>query len=282
MERVEPGALDGLTIGITAERRAEEQANLFHSRGAATLLGPTISISTGGRDERLREVTLALIQHPPDYLLASTGFGMRTWLDAAEAWGLRDRLLTALSHARVANRGVKAASANTAVGLQQWWRAPNERFDELVDAVLAEPLGGTRVVLQLHGTALPAATARLTAAGATVLEVDAYAARIPADPGPALALIDAACAGRLAAVTFTTAPAVHNLFALATGDGREQDLRRSLNGPVIAACVGPVCAEGALDEGVEHPLVPERARLVPLVQALTDRLADATGNRPVG
>lgn len=272
-----PAALEGLTIGITAERRAEEQAGLFHSRGAATLHGPTISISPRGADEGLRATTLEVIERPPDYLLASTGYGMRTWLDTAETWGLRDRLLAALANARVANRGAKAASANAAAGLRQWWRAPNERFDELVEAVLGEPLEGSRVVLQLHGTALPAATGRLTAAGATVLEVDAYAASLPDDPGPALALADAACAGRLAAVTFTTAPAVHNLFVLASRAGRDDELRRAFNGPVLAACVGPVCAEGARDEGVQSPLVPARSRLVPLVQALTDRLAGPPG-----
>ena len=34
-----------------------------------------------------------MIARPPDFLLASTGFGMRTWLAAADSWGLRDALL---------------------------------------------------------------------------------------------------------------------------------------------------------------------------------------------
>ncbi|MGQ0521792.1 MAG: uroporphyrinogen-III synthase [Actinomycetota bacterium] len=269
---VDTGALAGLTIGITAERRAEEQARLFRTRGAATLHGPTLAISSRGADEELRRTTLELIRHPPHYLLASTGYGMRTWVEAAAGWGLREALLGALASSRVANRGAKAASANGAFGLAQWWRAPHERFDELVDAVLAQPLAGTLVVLQLHGTALPGATARLQEAGATVVAVDAYRASLPDDPGPARALIEAACAGDLAAVTFTTAPAVHNLFTLAEGVGRAGDLRRALNGPVVAACVGPVCATGAVDEGVTDPLVPPTSRLVPLVHALTRRL----------
>ena len=92
------------------------------------------------------------------------------------------------------------------------------------------------------------------------------------DPGPASTLIDAACSGDLAAVTFTTAPAVHNLFVLADAEGRADELRDALNGPVVAACVGPVCAEGAMEEGVTAPLVPPRSRLVPLIQTLTEHL----------
>ncbi|MBW3611497.1 MAG: uroporphyrinogen-III synthase, partial [Actinobacteria bacterium] len=265
---MESGPLDGLTVGITAERRAEEQARLFHTRGAGTLHGPTMSISSLADDESLRAVTEDVIRRPPGFLVSSTGFGMRTWFDAAERWGLRAPLLEALARARVANRGAKVASVNTAAGLAQWWRAPNERFEELVARVLAEPVEGARVVLQLHGAALPDAVAALEAANAEVLVADAYRASLPPDPTPAIALVDATCARRLAAVTFTTAPALHNLFVLARRAGRADQLRQAFNHGVVAACVGPVCAEGAREEGITDPLVPERARLVPMVQAL--------------
>lgn len=200
---------------------------------------------------------------------------MRTWLAAAETWGLREALLAALGPARVANRGAKAASVNQAVGLAEWHRAPHERLDELVDRLLVEPLAGRRVVLQLHGVADPAAVASLEAAGAEVVEIDAYRLSLPEDRAPAHELIRAACAEELAAVTFVTAPAIHNLLALATEIGLEGPLRRALNGPVVVACVGPVCAQGALDEGLLTPLVPPRPRLVPMVQTLTDHLHQA-------
>lgn len=266
------GPLRGLTIGITAERRASEQADLFHRRGADTVHGPTLRIESAPDDEALRAATFEIIDQPPDYLLASTGFGMRTWLSAADGWGARAQLMEALGQSKVANRGAKAASANTAAGLTEWYRAPDERFDELVDRLLEEPLEGRRVVLQLHGCPMPDAVSRLEAAGAEVVEVDAYSSGLPADTAPAEALIDAACGHRLAAITFTTAPAVHNLFAIANRGGRADELRQSLNGPVVAGCVGPVCAEGAMEEGITSPVVPERARLVPLVDAVTTHL----------
>ena len=150
---------------------------------------------------------------------------MRTWLAAAESWGMRQALVAALSQARVANRGAKAASANTAAGLTEWWRAPQERLDELVGRVSREPLAGRRVVLQVHGVAAPDAVARLADAGAEVIEVDAYRLSLPADPAPAEEIIRAACAGQLAAVTFVMAPAVHNLFLMARQIGLRSELR---------------------------------------------------------
>ena len=276
MGAVDEAPLTGLTIGITAERRAEEQASMLRARGARTLWGPTLRVFTIADDEELRAATEDVVRRPPDFVLASTGFGMRTWLSAAEAWGRRAELVEALARAKVLNRGAKAASANTAAGIPEWWRAPDERFDELLDRVLAEPLAGARVVVQVHGMPAPRAVARLTGAGADVTVVDGYRASLPSDTGPASALIDAACSGDLAAVTFTTAPAVHNLFVLADAEGRADELRAALNGPVVAACVGPVCAEGATEEGVESPLVPPRSRLVPLIQTLTEHLGART------
>lgn len=268
--------LAGHVVGITAERRAEEQAALLRARGAQTLHGPVLRIFSVGDDEALREATKAVIDQPPDYLLASTGFGMRTWFSAAEGWGVQEDLLGSLRHAQVFNRGAKAASANTAAGLAETWRAPNERFEEVVQRLLAEPVAGTTVVVQLHGAAAPGAVARLRDAGARVVEIDAYRESLPANRSPAYTLIDAVCSATLSAVTFTTAPAVHNLFTLAGDIGRAGELRAAFEDGVVAACVGPVCAEGALEEGITAPLVPPRARLVPLIQALTERLAAAT------
>jgi uroporphyrinogen-III synthase len=268
------GPLEGMTIGVTAERRAAQQADLLEKRGARIVHGPALRVFSVDSDEVLRAATADVVRRPPDFLLASTGFGMRAWFDAAQSWGARDALLAALQHANVANRGSKAASATAAVGLAEWFRAPHERLGELVERVLAEPLERRRVVLQLHGLAEPDAMARLTSAGADVVGIDAYRLSLPDDTTPAEDLVRAACAGELAAVTFVTATAVHNLFAVAAKIGLDTQLRDALNGPVVAACVGPVCAEGAIEEGVIAPLAPSRARLVPMVQTLTDYLAE--------
>src|SRR5260370_41885351 len=95
----------GGAIGITAERRAEEQAKMLASRGASVLHGASLRISSVLDDATLRDATGAVIASPPDYLLASTGFGIRTWLQAADGWSCRDPLVGALAGARAADRG---------------------------------------------------------------------------------------------------------------------------------------------------------------------------------
>ena len=82
------GPLDGFVIGVTADRRASEQGELLRRRGAEVLHGPSIATAYLSCDEELRAVTLRLIDDPPQYLAATTGIGIRAWLEAAQTWGL--------------------------------------------------------------------------------------------------------------------------------------------------------------------------------------------------
>src|SRR5438105_680308 len=129
--------LAGRTVGITADRRWREQADLFVKRGATILHGPTMRTVDLSHDEPLHRVTDALIAQPPDYGVVTTGMGFRMWLEAATVWGLDLELLAALSRGTVIARGAKSASAATAAGLDVAWRAPRETLEEIVDHLSA-------------------------------------------------------------------------------------------------------------------------------------------------
>jgi len=261
--------LDGYVIGITADRRWEEQAELLTRRGASVLHGPTMTTLYLASDHDLRQATLALLERPPDYLVAPTGIGIRAWLETASAWGLGDRLLAALADTLVIARGPKAAAAAQAGGLEVWAKSATERMDALVSVLLSEPLSGRVVAVQEYGMPNPELRVALTDAGAEVVEVPVYRWRLPDDPAPAQRLVEATLEGRVDAITFTSAPAVHNLFAIAAETGTDDALRRACNDGVVAACVGPVCAGGAREEGIEVPLVPAVGRLGLLVRVLS-------------
>lgn len=118
----------------------------------------------------------------------------------------------------------------------------------------------------------PELTAALTEVGADVVSVPVYRWRMPDDDGPARRLVEAACSGKLDAVTFTSAPAVHNLFVIAGRMGAADELRQAFNDNVVAGCVGPVCGAAAREQGIDAPLQPEVGRLGLLVRALSDHV----------
>lgn len=266
--------LTGRVVGVTADRRGDDQVVMFERLGAEVVLGPTISTVRIPDPDTLRRRTEEIVADPPDYLIANTGIGMRTWFAAADEWGAGDGLRAALGRTRLACRGPKASAALSSAGLTAWWRSPGEQLGELIDHLIDEDLTGTRVALQLHGDDGAEYVARLRSAGASVTTVPVYEWRPPADPAPARHLIDRICAGGVDAVTFTAGPQVRSLLDLAGNDGRRAELVAALEtGKTVVGCIGPVCAGVAADLGITRTVVPESWRLGSLVKAVAAELS---------
>jgi len=269
--------LQGFTVGITADRRWDEQASLFERRGAAVLHGPTIRTLPLGSEAPLREATELVIARPPDVLIANTGLGIRSWFGAAESWDIGPQLLSALRTTKIYARGPKASGAVHSLGLEVEARARSERLSEAVDLALPDLRPGVTVVLQVDGSGDSPEISRLRATGADIVIVPVYEWRMPEDDRPAIRLARAIVAGRVHAVTFTTGPAIRNWMAMAAEHDLDEDLRLALtDGRTVVGCVGPVCADVAEKMGVasEHMVVPAAFRLGPLVRAVADRLAE--------
>lgn len=269
------GELSGIAIGVTAERRAGDFIEALERHGADVRHAPTITIVPLDADPELRRGTEAVLAAPVGYTVVTTGAGFRGWLDAADGWGLRDRLVTALGASRIYARGPKAVGAVRGAGLRESYSAASETNAELFGALAAEPgLRGARVAVQLHGTQLPDHTDPLESAGATLVPVQPYRWFSPPDVTPVHALIDAAIAGELGALAFTSAPAAANLLTLARSYGRYDELVAAMRGPLLCACVGPVTAAPLEEAGVKT-LQPDRQRLGALVKLLVTELGGA-------
>lgn len=267
--------LSGFTVGITADRRWDEQAALFERRGATVMHGPSIRTLPLRSDQPLLDATTRIIERPPDMVIANTGLGVRSWFGAADSWGLGPQLHRALAASRIIARGPKASGAVHSLGLEVEARADNERLSEAIDLVLARITPGGTVAVQLDGSGTAPDVARLDAAGVTVIAVPVYEWTMPDDDRPALKLIRALIAGRVHAVTFTTGPSVRNFVAIAAEHDLDQALTDTLRDPrLVVGCVGPVCAEKAAALGLprEQLVVPTAYRLGPMVRAVADEL----------
>jgi len=270
--RVASARLDGFAVGVTADRRWEEQAELLSRRGITVVHGPAIRTLPLVSDPALLAVTEELVATPPDVLVANTAIGVRAWLSEAESHGRGDALVDALRHARIVARGPKAAGAIHAAGLEVAWRAPTETLDELRNLLLVEGVSGARVAFQRDGGEVSDVADDLRAAGAEVVEIPVYRWQLPTDVRPALRLTEAAIEERVHAVTFTSGPAVRNLLAIAAAEGLDGPLRAAFAGPVAAVCVGPVCAATARRNGIGRTVTPPRSRVGPMIRSLGENL----------
>jgi uroporphyrinogen-III synthase len=266
--------LAGRTIAVTAERRSEEQIRLFEKRGAAVVHAPTMHTVDLTGDRELRTRTQAVIDEPPDWTIATTGFGMRLWFEAAAEWGLDEALGAALGRSQVVARGPKARSACRQRGLDVVWQAPAESMPEVVAWLGAqEGIGDASVVVQLFDPEDHPSTDELRHLAGAVAAVPIYRWKHPEDPGPAIALAGRIADGTVDAVTFTSQPAVRFLLDLAGQAGLADAVVRSFNdGSVLPVCVGPVCAEAGQQAGITTMVWPEPFRLAPMVRLTEEAL----------
>ncbi|MFV0307649.1 MAG: uroporphyrinogen-III synthase [Desertimonas sp.] len=269
MSTTAPRPLHGYTVGVTGHRRWEEQAELLARRGAQVLHGPVMETSLLGDVDTTLRATDHVLAAPVDVTILTTGIGVRSWFAAAESVGLDGALRDRLNMSRILARGPKALHAARAVGLEVGWSASSETVEEVL-AEVAGSVAGRRVVVQRDGGA-PIVAGAISAAGATdVVDVAIYEWHLPIDARPAQRLLDAAAHGDVDALTFTSSYAVGNAFAISDDTAVLVD---ALNGPVLAAAVGPVTAGALRDHGVHHVVEPNTARLGAMVHVLTRTLA---------
>jgi uroporphyrinogen-III synthase len=268
-ERMGEGVLTGFTVAVTAERRRDEMSALLTRRGARVVTASTISIVPLADDEALHAATAACIGLQPDLVVATTGFGFRGWLEAAEGWGVGDHLRDTLGKARLIARGPKPCGAIRAAGLTEEWAARTESTDEILERLLAEGIAGHRIVVQEHGEPQTEFVAALRAAGAAVVEVPVYRWVPPVDAAPVRRLVEQIGAGQIDAVAFTSAPAVKSFLTLA--GAAETSVLDQFRAGTMAACVGPVTAAPLTARDVPV-LMPERFRLGALIRLIADEL----------
>jgi uroporphyrinogen-III synthase len=258
--------MSGFVVGVTADRRAEEQIAMLERRGASVVHGPAIRTHPVTVDGPFADAVDDLIARPPDVTILSTGIGVRGVVEAAEVLGRAEDLLAALGTSRVLARGPKAHGAAVTVGLTVEWSTPRGVSTEIVERLAATGLAGSRIGLQLDG-----------ARWADFVPIPVYRWSLPDDTGPALRLAQAVADRRVDAVTFTARPQVESLCEITETAGLLDGMRRGFEQGVAAVCVGPVCARAAQEAGFGEPVVPVRPRLGSMVMAA----AEALGRRTV-
>ncbi|WP_084258359.1 uroporphyrinogen-III synthase, partial [Saccharomonospora iraqiensis] len=246
---------------------------LFVRRGATVRHGPAIRIVPLADDTELRRATTALLDAPVDVVVATTGIGLRGWIEAAESWGLGRALLETLAATTVLTRGPKVTGAVRAAGLCESYAPDSARTADLLRHLLDRGVAGVRIAVQLHGRPQRDFVDTLRRSGAEVLEIPVYRGVGPADPGPLDRLLDGVLDGTVDALTFTSAPAAAGTLERAHRTGRHAALVEELTRRVVVGCVGPIAAAPLEEAGV--PTVrPDSARIGALAHTVAGVLRD--------
>lgn len=259
-------------IGLLEARRSAELAALFERVGASVLRAPCLREAPAGDEGELS----AVLAGPVDLYVFQTGVGADALFALAARCGREEELTSSVDAATVLARGPKPLAALLRRGCRVALRTREPHTTaEIIEVLQAEVLAGRRVAVQHHGGPNVELVDHLGGRGAEVLEMVTYRWELPDDRGPVLELLRELEAGRIDALAFSSAAQVHNLFLLAGEAGVAERLPGWLAERTVTAAIGPSCARALTEHGAAAAVVPPRPKMVPLVEAVRDRLARA-------
>jgi uroporphyrinogen-III synthase len=271
--------VDGLRVGITADRKGAELQEALVRRGAVVTWGPTLRIVPPEFDDLIRTETDALLAARPAYVVVSTATGLAAWLRAIDD-RRRAAVLEMLRHTTLIARGAKAAGGVRSIGLTAAFVSPRETMDDVADWLMANAPARAVVGMQVHGGETVGSLDALRRGGMSIHTVAPYRWALPEDIVPAERLVGAIAEAEIDVLACTSAPAVRHLFLVAAQMRRADDVRDALRAGVAAAAIGSITARAFELEGVPVAVMPTRARsgdFVRAVAAWAERPDPSTG-----
>jgi uroporphyrinogen-III synthase len=204
-----------------------------------------------------------------------TGGGAALLFQEASLLGRADEAAAALRGTIVACRGPKPVAVLREHGVPVHVSAAEPyTTKELIHALSGVDLQGKAVAIvgdRRPGLAAPdPLTDALTSRGARIEALSLYEWVMPDDVQPLKTLVLELIAGRVNAIAFTNRIQSRHLFQVAAEMGVASRLADALNGDVLVAAVGPVCAEALQSAGVAPDVIPARAKMDAMIAALAE------------
>jgi uroporphyrinogen III methyltransferase/synthase len=257
--------LFGKRIVVT---RAREQASDFSSRlsalGAACIEFPTIEVTPPPSWDALDGAVRSLESY--EWLLFTSVNGVKFFFRRLEALGRDVRDLKGI---KIGAIGPKTAESLEAKGIGIDLVPPEYRAEAVVEALGDRVPEGCRMLLPRAAQARDVLPRELKRMGAEVNVVEAYRTVKPeADKGRVQAMFEN---GEIHMVTFTSSSTVKN-FVDMFEPNREALLRWMEK--VAVACIGPVTAQSAENEGLNVSLVAPEYTTASLTEAIVNYFAN--------
>jgi uroporphyrinogen-III synthase len=261
--------LEGVRVAVTAHRKGAELVAALERRGASVLHAPTIAGDVPVPHEQILADTAAVLDASPDWLVASTGVGMRLWAEAAADGGHLDALRAMAARARCVARGPKAVGGLAALGARPVWTSARQTDADVAGWLERRVLRDEVVAVQLHGAAVTSTFRSVQRAGADLVSVATYRHAMPDDLAPAQQLVSAIASGAVDVVVLTSPGAARNLVAIADrADPATRAAFVAAFDEVATAVIGPVTASALEECGIPVWFTPRRWRTGDLLRSL--------------
>ena len=263
--------LAGFTVAVASQRRRHDLAALLETEHARTVNVQAVRSVAQADVDLVVAATRACVESPVHEVIVSSAFGLRAWLRIAGAHGHLGAVVERFQEARLLARDAHAADTLRGLGLSQIWATASATVEDLFRYLLAQPMVGRRVVVQVESEHHRELCAALRVKGAIVVEVVTSRFLPPLRTDVLRRLCLAVVRRQVDAVALTGEAATRNLLRQAEADGLRDDVLNAFADGVTAACLGPLAAAPLREHGLT-PVVASTPDPTDLVRDLAVRL----------
>ena len=284
-------SLKGLTVAITASRRALELAHLITNFGGIPYISPTVGIESNmDKSKEAEEFIKKIIEDKLDYVIFMTGPGVYSLMSAAKKLQMESNVVEALKRTIVVARSLKPKIALAKYGIKTDIVPDENTADGIVKILKSSGIQGKKIGVLWHGSYFPVFRNEMSAAGANIVECSTYTYSfdlkesgakildemgfkyIYPDQDKVIKLIEAINKGDIHVITFTSPPSARELFKIAESIRMKEPLKVSLNNNVIVVAIGPSTKKALEEYTIQVDVMPQIYKMGPMVKALTNYL----------
>ena len=287
-------SLKGLTVAITASRRALELAHLITNFGGIPYISPTVGIESNmDKSKEAEEFIKKIIEDKLDYVIFMTGPGVYSLMFAAKKLQVQSNVVEALKRTIVVARSLKPKTALAKYGIKTDIVPEENTADGIAKILKSSDIQGKKIGVLWHGSYFPVFRNEMSAAGAEIVECSTYTysfdlkesgAKILEEMGfkyiypeqdKVIKLIEAINKGDIHVITFTSPPSARDLFKIAESIRMKEPLQLSLNNNVIVVAIGPSTKKALEEFTIQVDVMPQIYKMGPMVKALTNYLSQS-------
>ncbi|TFE30687.1 uroporphyrinogen-III C-methyltransferase [Cohnella luojiensis] len=263
---IEKKPLFGQRVLVTRARsQASELLAKIDDLGGETYEFPVIETRLPTSDESIRAIEDALGQADAyDWVMLTSVNGVEYFFNWLDRCGIDIRRF---HRAKFAAVGPKTAEALASRGIRADLLPESFRAEGLLDSLDSQITAGQSALLPRGDLARETLPKELKERGVRTVEIDVYETAMSAPRD--LWLPEMLANGEIHVITFTSSSTVINLLEALRGLGVNNPAE-TLN-HIEIACIGPVTAKTAEENGLRVSIVPEKYTIDGLVEALVER-----------
>ena len=263
--------LFGKRVLVTrAREQAGELSSLLAERGAEPVECPTIRIVPPASWAELDGAIADLSRY--QWLVFTSVNGVKPFMERLQHKGLDGRAVAGL---RLCCIGPRTADALASYGLRADLVPSEYQAEGLIEAMKTAGVKGQRVLIARAAVAREILPEQLRALGADVQVATAYRTVLPEVEADHVK--DLLSKQTLHVMTFASSSTVRNFCGLF---GSREEMRRLTNG-VVVACIGPITAKTAVEEGLPVTITAAENTIPALVEAIVRYCSTCREDVPV-